>query len=91
MAKLGEVITVVTVVGEIIGRLESFDNDEYRIGSPRTLVVSEKGAEFAPAICMSGERNPNKVTINGSHIIFMQKTEPTIEKVWIQATSGIVV
>jgi hypothetical protein len=86
---INDVVTVVTVAGEYIGRLKSQGEETVEIDNPRGLMQGENGIGFAPSVCMTGDTT-NTVHFNKSTILFTVKTLPEVEKAWQQATSGIV-
>jgi hypothetical protein len=89
--EVNDIVTVVTGVGEIIGRVQELDKHHITIKDPRTIIVSEQGATFAPGICLSGKREPSAVTLEWSNVVFALTTDENIANKWIQATSGIIV
>jgi hypothetical protein len=88
---IGEIVSVVTSAGEIVGRLKHDNDKDITITNPRSIMIADGGAGFAPSLSMAGERDPKEVTINRSHVVFMTKTNDTVNKVWIQQTSGLVI
>ena len=87
---MSEVVTLVTHLGEMIGRLKEETDSSVTLTDPRLFVQQEGGAGFAPGICMTGEMNPSEVTFYKSSIVAMLPTHPDLVKGWTQATSGIV-
>lgn len=89
----GDVVTLVTMMGEVIGRLKSSDDISVELESPRLFVPDPSGAGnggLAPGVSMTGVQDPNESTFNRSVILTVTPTHPEIEKAWIQATSGII-
>ena len=86
----GDVVTMVTPVGEVIGKIKEQDDQSVTLEDPRLFVPNEGGAGLAPGICMTGEMNPSEVTFYKSSIVAMLPTHPDLVKGWTQATSGIV-
>ena len=86
-----EVVTLVTPVGEIVGRLSKVDDESLTLSNPRLFVHGgEEGAGFAPGVSMTGEPNPSSVTFVLQNVFSVVKTHADIERGWQQATSGIV-
>jgi len=85
----GDTVTLVTHIGEIVGRLKTEDPNSIILSNPRLFVQQTDGAGFAPGICMTGELEPDELTFNRESIVCMSKTNDAIEKGWISATSGI--
>jgi len=86
----GEVVSVVSILGEIVGRLKSESETTVTLSDPRLFVQQEGGAGFAPGISMTGEANPAELTLNKGVILAVIPTHPDLVKGWSAATSGIV-
>lgn len=86
----GDVVTVMTGVGEYIGRLDKIDDGTVYVDNPRLIVRGEDGAiGFGRGVCMSAVENPSSVAF--TETLFTVKTNDSFEKAWIEATSGIIV
>jgi hypothetical protein len=90
MMKINDVVTIVTIGGEFIGRLKSEDSNQIVLVNPRGLMQGEHGFGFSPGVCITGDTD-DSVSFNRSLILFVVKTVPEIEKAWQKATSGIVI
>lgn len=89
MIKKSDVVTLVTHVGEIVGRYDSETEDAIKLIDPRLFVNQQDGAGLAPGICMTGVMNPTSATFFKGSIVSIVETAPEIEKSWVQAVSGI--
>ena len=88
----GEVVTVLTMMGEVIGRLKEETSTGYVIESPRLFVPGEDNrGGFAPGLSMTGSQEPGQATINKAVTLTVLKTHSDVEAGWVQATSGIVI
>ena len=89
----GEVVTVVSMMGEIVGRLKEETTNGYVIESPRLFVPAqgESSGGFAPGLSMTGQQDLGEATINGTVVMTVIKCHEEIAKAWTQATSGIVI
>ena len=87
--KTNEIVTLVTHVGEIIGRLKEDTADAIVLTDPRLFVNQAEGAGLAPGICMTGQMNPTEAIFYKGSIVSMLPTAPELEKSWTQAVSGI--
>jgi hypothetical protein len=89
----GEIVTLVTPMGEVVGRLVS-DLDmasmNVTLSSPRLFVNGQDGQGFAPGICMTGEREPAQLNFNTAMVLSVAKTDKDVAKGWTEATSSIV-
>ena len=88
---MSEVVTLVTAGGEMVGRLKEEDDTTITLESPRAFVQTEQGVGFAPSVCLTGVRNPDSITYNRAAVILMCDTEEQVSKMWLQATTGLVV
>jgi hypothetical protein len=86
--KKGDVVTVLTVSGEYVGKFKSQTENTVEITDPRMLVQTQEGMGFAAGVCVTGKRDVNEIVFN--QFIFMTETNEEIEKAYRQATSGIV-
>jgi hypothetical protein len=90
--KNGTVVTVVSMLGEVVGRLKGENESTITLGDPRLFVPSPEGNSggFAPGICMTGQQNLEEIELNKTVVFTMVPCHPEIESGWRQATSGIV-
>ena len=88
---MSDVVTLVTAGGEMVGRLKEENDTGITLESPRAFVQTEKGVGFAPSVCLTGESQPNEVTFNRAGVILMCNSSDEVSKMWLQATTGLVV
>ena len=88
-----EVVTVITMMGEIVGRLKEETDTGYVVESPRLFVPAqeETAGGFAPGLSMTGNQHPNSATINKHLVLTVVKTHEQVAKGWQEATSSIIV
>ena len=86
--KKGDVITAMTMAGEIVGKFVEESNGTLTLENPRTLIQNEQGVGFARGLCMTGELNPDQAII--SNYIFLIQTEAEFEKAYREAVSGLI-
>lgn len=88
--KKGDIVAVVAVTGEYIGRLESIDDSGVRVTNPRLIVKGEDGSiGFGRGVSMSAEENVREVVFLNP--IFVAPAHEKFQSPWIEFTSGIVV
>lgn len=87
---LNDVVTFVTPLGEIVGRLKKVEEDYVEITSPRLFVHGSDGAGFAPGITVTGNQNPDKCFLPKSSILVIVEPHQDIVNGWQGQTSGIV-
>ena len=88
--EVGDIVTVVTPVGEIVGRLKEIADWAITISRPRLFVAQEGGQGFAPGVCMTGEMHPEEVTFYKTAIVCTLLTHDDLATGWTEATSSIV-
>ena len=88
---MNDVVTLVTAGGEMVGRLKEENDMGITLESPRAFVQTEKGVGFAPSVCLTGEREPKEITFNRSGVILMCNSSEEVSKMWLQASTGLVV
>ena len=87
---MNKVVTVVTPMGEVVGRVKEYSGESIVLENPRLFVQTQQGAGFAQGVSMTGEIDPKEVAFYFSNILCIVDTSSDAEKAWIQATSGIV-
>ena len=76
----GEVVTLVTMMGEVVGRLKDQTDSGYVIESPRLFVPGENNAGgFAPGLSMTGKQEPSEAIINKAVTLTVTQTHPDVE------------
>ena len=85
-----EVVTLITNVGEIVGRLKSYDDNTVTVINPRLFIQSEQGTGFLPTIGITAEREPEELVFQLGSILTVIKTFDEVAKAWQQSVSGIV-
>ena len=93
MSNVGEVVTVISMMGEIVGRLKEETDNGYVVESPRLFVPAQGDASggFAPGLCMTGKLNIDEAVLNKGVALTVVPSHDEIEKGWLSATSGIVI
>ena len=86
--KKNDVVSVVTLAGEFVGKYDTSGAGTITLTDPRMLVQNETGMGFASGICVTGKRDPDTVTFNG--YVFVTETNADIEKAYRSAVSGLV-
>jgi hypothetical protein len=90
--KNNDVVTVVTVSGEYVGRLESnlggMNSDgTVTLKDPRMLIHGDQGIGFARGVCMTSKENPEKVCFQ--QYVLCTLTNDDFSAAWTEATSGV--
>lgn len=86
--KKDDIVSVVTLGGEYVGKFVDSDDSKVTIDEPRMVVLSEKGMGFARGIAVTGEENPKTATLRGYTMII--PTNEEVIKAYRKATSGLV-
>jgi hypothetical protein len=88
---MDDVVTLVTAAGEMVGRIINEDETSITLENPRAFVQTRDGVGFAPGVCLTGVKDPKEVSYNRLAIILTCETNEEVRKIWLQATTGLVV
>ena len=89
--KKNDVITVITVAGEYIGKFVEESASTLTISDPKMLVNGEQGMGFGSGVCVTGEKDPSDMTFYIGGLVFVAKTSEAVVKAYREATSGLIV
>jgi|TARA_B110001450_G_C17435551_1_gene405713 hypothetical protein len=88
----GEVVTVVTVSGEYVGKLQTsaIEDSFVKIVDPRMVLSNPETGQmgFARGIAVTGEESPTAVTFH--NVVFVTPTNSKVREAYQEATSSIV-
>lgn len=95
----GEVVTLLTTIGEVIGKLTEVRKEKTGSGletcliveSPRMFAQTQDGVGFAPGIGMTGKPEPKTASFNLAHVITVTEPHPSVADSWREMVSGLVV
>ena len=79
MSNVGEIVTVITMMGEIVGRLKE-ETD-----------TGESAGGFAPGLSMTGDQHPKSAHINKDLVLTVVVTHDQVAKGWQEAVSSIII
>ena len=86
--KNNTVVTVVTVSGEYVGRLDIVHSDgAITLKDPRMLIHGDQGIGFARGVCMTSRENPE--TVKFQQYVLCTETNNDFSAAWTEATSGV--
>lgn len=86
----GEIVSVVTPNGDVIGKLKSATDSMVILEDPRGFVQTAEGVGFAPSVSIGCDHELKEVTFNMAMVLTITKTHQEIAKAWRQQTTGIV-
>lgn len=89
--KKNDVISVITVAGEYIGKFKDATAEGVTIDDPKMLVTGKEGVGFGHGICVTGEDNPRDMTFYTGSIVFITRTSEVVRKAYHSANSGLIV
>ena len=89
--KKGDVVSVVNMAGEYVGRIKEESSNKLILENPRMVVNGDQGMGFARGICVTGQESPTEVAFYTAGIVFVPPVNADIEKAYIAATSGIII
>ena len=86
--QVGDMVTVVTLSGEYVGKLSAIDDVKVCLKDPRMIVQSQQGMGFARGIAVTGSENPSEVEFRS--VVFITPPNDDIVSAWNEATGAIV-
>lgn len=86
-----DVVSIVTLTGEFVGKYVEETPDQYIIADPRLLTQTQEGVAFIPAVCMTGKQEPSEVRFNRAAVAFVIETAEEVQKEYRRVTSGLIV
>jgi hypothetical protein len=86
----GEIVSVVTPNGDVVGKLKQATDSMVILEDPRGFVQTAEGVGFAPSVSIGCDHELSEVTFNMAMVLTVTKTHEEIAKAWRQQTSGIV-
>ena len=86
-----EIVTVITMMGEVVGRVKSQDDHSITLESPRLFVPGQdqQGGGFAPGISMTGVQDLKEATLSKAVVLSVVETHKAVADGWVEVTSGI--
>lgn len=85
---IGDVVTLVSIVGEVVGRCKGETDSVITLENPRLFMQTQEGAGFAPGLCMTGVGD--SIDFHKTSVLCAMKTSDEAAKAWQQVTSGII-
>ena len=76
-----------TISGEYVGELESFEDATVVLKKPRMVVQTEKGMGFAHGVAVTGKENPEEVTF--LNVVYVIPTNEKVAKAHTEHTTNI--
>jgi len=86
--EVGDIVTVLTISGEFVGRFENSENNTITLSDPRMLVINDNGMGFAHGVCVTGKNNVTDVTF--MNFVLVTPTNDEIVAAWRRATTGLI-
>jgi len=87
MTEKGKLVSVMTLMGEIVGKVKAVNDHGLILERPRLLTSGPDGKSgFLPYVCLSGE--PDADILIGSYVAIVP-TGADAEKAYASAVSGI--
>ena len=85
---IGTVVTLVTAQGEIVGRLEAYDDhyitlSRHRISSDLSIIDANAAEDFfTSGISVTGETSPESLSFSLSMVLAITVTEKSFAEKW---------
>jgi hypothetical protein len=88
--KKGDVVSLVTLTGEFVGKFEDHTSAGVKLKDPRWVIHGEQGMGFAHGLCSTGKNDPTDVEFFSGGIVFVTECNEDVEKAYRSATSGLI-
>ena len=87
---VGDIVTVVTISGEYVGKLVSMDDGYVELKDPRMILSNPADGSmgFAKGIAATGIENPTSATFQ--QVVMVVPTNSKVAEAHLTATSGLV-
>jgi len=87
-----DIVTLVTMMGEIVGRVKEETQDAIVLKNPLLFVPAndDAGGGFAPGVSMTGAQGQDKGTFNKSCILTIMPCHEQVADGWTKATGSII-
>jgi len=85
-----EVVSVVTTVGEFVGKFVESNNEGIKLKDPRMIVHAQEGMGFSSGVCMSGVEGPDEVQFFSGSTVFTNKTNDSVANAYREFTGSVV-
>ena len=86
--KKNDVVTVMTVVGEFVGKFVMQDANRLVIADPKMLVNNETGLGFSTGIAVTGKEYPPKATFYPGGLVFVVEASDRVLDSYYEAVDG---
>ena len=86
----GDIVTVVTISGEYVGKLVSMEDASVELENPRMILSNPADGSmgFAKGLAATGEENPTTATFQ--QVVFVVPSNEKVATAHLEATSGLV-
>lgn len=79
---VGEVVTLVTFAGDMIGRLANADNNIVTLEHPRLFINTTDGPVLAASVCATAIDRPIIATFHRASFLTLAKASDNVSRVW---------
>ena len=85
----GDIVTVVTISGEYVGKLVSMEDAMVELENPRMILSNPQDGSmgFAKGLAATGEENPKTATFQ--QVVFVGPSNEMVANAHLEATSGL--
>ena len=90
MADKNDVVSLVTLSGEFVGKFVSETTNEVVLADPHLVTPNGDQIGFMPVVCMTGETNLPEVTFFKTSTLCMVPTAEPVQKEYRRSTSGLI-
>jgi len=86
--KEDDVVSVVTPVGEFIGKFKIINEKSVTIKKPRMVVPQQNGVGMVDVVCNTGEQNLDEITLR--YFMMVVPTRKSVATNYISNIAGII-
>lgn len=88
----GDIVTVVALTGEFVGREKDRTDTLITLESPRMFIQTEQGAGFSPGVSITGVSGDDlrEASFNLNCVLTIVPADENASSAWVQSTSGLI-
>ena len=92
MIDKGDIVTVVALTGEFVGRVKEQTDQYITLEHPRMFVQTEQGAGFGPGVSITGTSGDDlkEASFNLNCVLTVIRSDDGAASAWVQSTSGLI-
>jgi len=89
--KVNDVVSVVTTIGEFIGKYKEEGGHQIILTDPRMVVHSKEGMGFARGLSMTSGDEADECAFYKTNVVFIAQVHPDVVSSYREFTSGLII